>query len=123
MSRINLTFLNSASSKIREYIVSTDIRVLVTVPPLLGFGGFFLILLIVEQLTNGRTPQSFFEVGLGTACLIECIAGVSMVIKQEMPGPFGYVITGKLALVSGMIIIVLFGLIGLTAIGYGVFHR
>ena len=110
---------NSTYGNIQNYFMTSDIRALVTIPPLVGFGSFFLILFLLEKLTSGTTPQAFFEIGLGIASLIECVAGVSMIIKKEMPGPLGNLITGKYAIISGWTIVLLFGLSGLLVIGFG----
>ena len=122
MSKRTKTTSTLIFGKIKEGIINSDIRTLVVIPPFVGFGSFFILLFVFEELTNGATPKSFFEIGLGMACLIECVAGISMVIKKEMPGPFGKIVTGKQAVASGVVIILLFGLGGLMMIGYGIGH-
>lgn len=98
--------------QIKSFMMNTDIRILVIAPSLIGFGGFFIWLLIMELLTQGSTSQASFEIGLGIACLIECFAGIAEIYKQEMPAGFGKVIKGKIAIGSGIIIVMVFGFSG-----------
>jgi hypothetical protein len=103
----------------RLLVLNTDIRILVIAPPIIGFGGFFVWLLVMEVLTKGSTSQASFEIGLGLACLVECIAGCAEIYKQEMPGAFGKIVRGKIAVGSGLLIVTIFGLAGIYILGSG----
>lgn len=98
--------------KLRSAVLNTDIRILVMAPAIVGFGGFFVWLFVMEILTRGATSQAAFEIGLGVACLIACLAGVAEIYKQEMPGAFGKTVKGKVAVGSGIIILIVFGISG-----------
>lgn len=102
--------VSSNLKKIQSFILETEITVLVIIPPIIGFGGFFVYLFIMELITQGATSQAAFEIGLGLACAIECFAGIAQIYKQEMPGPFGKRYKGKFAVISGIIIVLIFGL-------------
>jgi len=97
-----------------------DIRILVFTPPLVGFGGFIVWLIVAEQLSNSAVPQAYFEMALGMACFVQCFAGFAEIYRREMPGPFGKVIRGTPAIISGIIIIGLFGFIGSVALIHGI---
>jgi hypothetical protein len=105
--------------QINSFLTNTDIRVLVIAPSLIGFGGFFIWLFIAEILTQGSTSQASFEIGLGIACLIASLAGVAEIYKQEMPGGFGKIIKGKIAVGSGIIIVLVFGCSGVLILKSG----
>ena len=106
----------SSDSKFEQFKLSvrnTDIRILTILPALTGFGGFIIWLLVMELLTQGSTSQAAFEIALGVACLIESLAGIAQIYKQEMPGGFGRIIRGKYPVGSGIIIVIVFGFSGI----------
>jgi hypothetical protein len=106
--------------KMKSIIMDTDIRILVFVPPVIGFGSFLAGFILMEYLTSHMTPLSVIEITLGVACFIQCFAGVAQVLKREMPGPFGKILTGRIAVISGIMMIFVFGLSGIIAISYGI---
>jgi hypothetical protein len=106
--------------RIKTYFDETDIFTLVFIPPMLGFGGYFVFLFIVENLSEKPIPESCIYIGAGIASLITCIAGIAEIYKKEMPSSLGKVIKGNMALSSGIIIVVLFGFVGLVGLIYGI---
>ena len=100
-------------------IINTDIRILTILPAVIGFGGFFVWILVMEQLTHGSTSQAAFEIGLGVACLIESLAGFAQIYKKEMPSSFNRIIRGKIAIGSGIVIVIVFGVSGIYVLVSG----
>lgn len=111
--------LRMALQKIKSFFDETDIRVLVFTPPILGFGIYFAVFLILESLLENGTPESYIYIGLGIASLVECIAGIAEIYKKEAPVSLGKIIKGKAAIISGIFIILFFGSGGLYVAIYG----
>ena len=112
MDKRRSIFSSKTLQKLKSTVMNTDIRILVIAPAFIAFGGFLIWLFVIEILTRGATSQAAFEIGLGVACLIACLAGVAEIYKQEMPGAFGKTVKGKIAVGSGIIILIVFGISG-----------
>ena len=99
--------------RIKSFFDENDIYALTFMPPMLGFGGYFVSLFVIEKLSEKPIPESYIYIGLAVASLIGCIAGVAQIYKKEMPGSLGRVIKGNIAVVSGVITVVFmsFGII------------
>ncbi len=97
-------------ARIKHFFEVSDIRMLVFAPPTIGFIGVAVVLFIAGQLVHGRPSQFFLDMTLGALFLTPVFSGIAEVYKQEMPGPLGKAIRGKVAVVSGIIIIVMFGI-------------
>ncbi len=105
--------------KIKLFFDETDIRVLVFTPPTLGFGIYLAVFLIMETLLENGTPESYIYIGLGITSMIACIGGIAEIYKKEAPGSLGKIIKGKMAIISGVFIVLLFGSGGLYVLIYG----
>lgn len=106
--------------RIKSFFDETDIYTLAFMPPMLGFGGYLISLFVIENLSEKPIPESYIYIGLGISSLIMCISGIAEIYKKEMPGSMGKVIKGNMAVVSGIIIVVLFGFSGLVGLIYGI---
>ncbi len=102
-----------------KVIDETDIRMLVYAPPIIGVVGFLVWVYVMDRVTNGSISNISFDFALGTVSLLQCISGISEIRRKEMPGPFGRTIKGKIAIISGAIITVFFGIGGLYFIAHG----
>ncbi len=118
-SKIKIASTNLVN-KIKSYFDETDIQTLVYIPPLLGFGGYISLFLILESFIKKPLPESYGYIGLGIASLITSIAGIAEIYKKEMPISFERSIKGKIAIFSGMIIIIIFGIGGLYLFWNGI---
>ncbi len=105
--------------RIKTFFDETDIYTLAFMPPILGFGGYLVSLFIIENLSKKPIPESYIYIGLGVSSLIMSISGIAEIYKKEMPGSLGKVIKGTMAVISGLIIVVLFGFGGLVVLTYG----
>ncbi len=103
-------------SAMHNFVKETDIRVLVFMPPVLA-----LAILIGCALIRGAQPTAPAQppvpnLLLGIAFLIASLSGVAEIYRREMPGPFGGILKGRIAIVSGTLLILLFGSLGLYGI-------
>jgi hypothetical protein len=57
---------------------------------------------------------------MGILFFFPCFSGYAEVYKREMPAPLGGVYKGKLAIVSGVVIIIFFSFSGITALIHGI---
>jgi hypothetical protein len=105
--------------RIKSLFDETDIYNLVYSPPLLGFGGYFVSLFIIESLSKNSIPGYYIYLGLAAASLITCISGIAEIYKKEAPVSLGKIIKGNMAVISGIIIVILFGFGGLVMLVYG----
>ena len=105
--------------RVKNFFDENNIFVLTFMPPMLGFGGYLVSLFVIEMLSKKPIPASYIYIGCGVASLIECVAGVAQIYKKEMPGSFEKVIKGNTAVVSGVMIVVLFGFGGIVCFLYG----
>lgn len=119
LSKIKIASANSVNT-IKSYFDQTDIQTLVYIPPLVGFGGYISLFLILENFIGKSLPESIGYIGLGISSLITSIAGVAEIYKREMPISFERSIKGKIAIASGIIIIIVFGLGGLYMLWNGI---
>lgn len=106
-------------SRINRFVDNTDIRILVFVPPIIGFAALLIIMFIVKTLTGGNPYQPLTDIVLGITFLLPCFSGYAEIRKKAMPAPLGGIYQGKLAILSGILIIVMFGFLGLWAILHG----
>jgi hypothetical protein len=101
------------------FIEETDIRILVFFPPVIGLVVLFLGFLMMNVLTDGKPPRSVIFILLGLLSFLLCFSGYAEIHKREMPGPLGGIYRGSIAIISGVFTIILFGLLGATALIYG----
>ena len=106
--------------RIKSFFDENDIHTLTFMPPMLGFGGYFVSLLILEWLLENPIPESYIYIGAGLASLIGCIAGVAQIYKKEMPSSFMTITKGNMAVGSGVVIVILFGFGGIFCFIYGI---
>lgn len=102
---------------VRRILDAADIRLLVFVPMALGFGGFVAWAFIASAIRNGgsATPsEGIFSAGV--ALLISSLSGFAEIYRREMPGPLGGTVRGITAVISGILLVLLFGLTGLYLI-------
>jgi hypothetical protein len=95
---------------IRKIIDETDIRVLVFWPPIIGFALLLLWMSIKKPAMDREIFQSLNYLVLGICSLFPSFSGVVEIYKREIPGPFGGVIGGRAAIVSGVVMVLMFGL-------------
>jgi hypothetical protein len=105
--------------RIHAFIKETDIRILTYVPPFIGLIAF-LIAIFVMSLLTGQSSQHAKNFLAGTLSFLLCFSGYSQIYKKEMPGLLGGVYKGNWAVVSGVIIVLVFGMCGLISLFYGV---
>ena len=77
--------------------------------------------LLASYLTNDSINIVSLEIAIGIASLLMSISGFAQIRKKEMPGPFGRIIRGKIAVISGILLIVFFGSGSLLAFGHSIF--
>ncbi len=106
-------------TRINRFVDNTDIRILVFVPPIIGFAFLLIVMFMIKALTGGNPYQPFTDLVLGIVFLLLCFSGYAEIRKKAMPGPLGGIYKGKLAILSGILIIVMFGFSGLWAIVHG----
>jgi hypothetical protein len=111
----------SLIKKILQIIDESDIRTLVYIPPLIGLFGFIIWFLLARYFTNGSINNVCFDVAIGIALLLQCIPGIAEVRKKEMPGTYGRIIKGRIAIISGIFLTIFFGFGGLLALGHSLF--
>lgn len=107
--------------KFLQLIDESDIRTLVYVPPILGLLGFITWFFLARYITKGQINNVSFDIAIGITLLFQCISGIAEIRKKEMPGSIGQIVRGKIAIVSGIFLIVFFGLGGLLALGHSLF--
>lgn len=107
-------------NRIKSFFDETDIYTLAFMPPMLGFGGYFISLFVIEKLSEKPIPESYIYIGLGIASLITCITGIAEIYKKEMPGSLGKVITGNMAVISGVITIIFMGFGSIVGFVHGI---
>ncbi len=95
---------DSVVRKIQRFIEETDIHILVFAPPVLAALVIAVWLLIMIPLTNGHIYQPLNYFVLGVSSLFMTFSGFAQVYKKEMPGNFGKVVKGKIAVASGLIL-------------------
>jgi len=106
--------------RIKSFFDETDIQTLVYIPPLLGFGGYLVYFLILEWFLEKPVPEFYVFIGVGTASLFQCVAGIAEIYKKEAPYSLDKVIKGNMAVVSGVVTVILFGVGGIFCFVYGV---
>ena len=106
--------------RIKSFLDETDIYTLTFTPPILGFGGYLVSLFIIEKLSEKPIPESYIYIGFAVVSLIECIAGVAQIYKKEMPSSLGRVTKGNMAVMSGVIIVILFGFGSVVGFVHGI---
>ena len=95
---------DSVVHKLQRFIEESDIHILVFAPPVLAALVIAIWLLIMIPLTNGHIYQPLNYFMLGVSSLFMTFSGFAQVYKKEMPGNFGKVVKGKMAVASGLII-------------------
>jgi hypothetical protein len=106
--------------RINQFIEENDIRILVFAPPIIAFAGLLLGVFVINLLSDGHPYQPITDLLLGTVLLFPCFSGYAEIYKREMPGPFGGIIKGTLAVLSGWFIIILFGIGGVAFLLHGI---
>jgi hypothetical protein len=105
--------------KVNQLLDQTDIRILVYAPPIIGFVGLLLVIVTLNLFTHGNPNRSLTDILLGILFLLPCFSGYAEIHKKEMPAPLGGVYKGNLAVVSGVLIIILFGFFSIAAFIHG----
>lgn len=116
MKKNDINASQNIIAQLKNFVIETDIRILVYAPPVIGFICAFAVLLTANQITNGHLSQSFKDFILGITFLTPLCSGFAEIYKREMPVSFGKTIKGKLAIVSGVIIVIIFGFFGLATL-------
>ena len=81
----------------------TGIRILITLPILVGLG-FALGSLAIEQKIFGKNvPNLYIAISGILTALIMSLSGIFQVIKQEGPGPLGGTIKGLWPVITGLL--------------------
>jgi hypothetical protein len=106
--------------KINQIVEETDIRILVYAPPIIGFIGLLIGILILNLFTKGQPFQPITDIMLEVLFLIPCFSGYAEIYKKEMPGLFGGIYRGNLAVISGVFIIILSVLFSALALTRGI---
>lgn len=106
--------------RIKSFFDENDIQTLVYIPPILGFSGYLVYFLILEWFLEKPIPEFYVFIGVGIASLFQCISGIAEIYKKEAPYSLDKVIKGNMAVVSGVAIVVLFGLGGMVLFVYGI---
>lgn len=101
---------------IKSFLDETDIRSLILLPSLIGFGGFFAFMFFFGETVKESPYSCITSVFLGIVCLISSLSGIAEIYKKQMPGPMGGIIEGKIAVITGILMVVLFGGLGIIII-------
>jgi hypothetical protein len=109
---------NNIFMKINHFIEETDIRILVFVPPIIGFAGLVIGAFIMNLLTQGQPYRPLTDFMLGVLSFFLCFSGYAEMRKKEMPGLFGGIYKGNLAIISGLFIIILSVFMGTVALAH-----
>jgi hypothetical protein len=120
MKKPSASFSSNIFGKINHFIEETDIRILVFAPPIVGFIGLLIGILLMNLLTQGNPYRPITYILLALLSFLLCFSGYSEIYKKEMPGPFGGIYKGNLAVVSGVFTIIVFGLLGMMTLIYGI---
>jgi hypothetical protein len=107
---------------IKSFLDETDIRSLGLFPSLIGFGGFLAYLFFFGKMVKESPYSCITSIFLGIACLISSLSGMAEIYKKQIPGPMGGVIEGKFAIVTGILMVVLFGGLGIIIIVLAIFR-
>ena len=109
--------------KMKNFIEETDTSTLVNLAAFIGPGGFLVSLLLFILFTGGKgqVPSPVIPIAMGIAGLVASFAGFVEIYKREVPGPFGRIIEGKPAIISGILMIIIFGIPGVGMLLYGLF--
>jgi hypothetical protein len=119
-----MTMKNSSNRKeslydmLRQFIEQADINLLVFGPVLLAFGGWLTCAFGFLFFTGEPVKPPLSYVIGGLAGLISSLSGVTQIIRKEMPGPFG--LKGKVAVLNGALMFLLFAGLGITMIVAGI---
>jgi len=106
-------------NRMKSFFDDTDIRALVFAPPTISFSLYIIILICIDYFSDKPVPDSYLGIGLGLVSLISCVGGMAQIYKREMPWLYGNTYKGNLAVVSGILIVFLFGVTGITAMIMG----
>ena len=105
------------------FMLETDIRVLTFLPPLVGLGCMILFALLITKITGEKLAPPMNYIAGAILSFISSLGGVAEIIKQEMPGPLGRIIKGKMALISGIVLVIMFGGSGISLLILALINR
>jgi len=105
---------------VNHFVEETDIRILVFVPPVIGFLVLLVGVFVANLLNNGRPFPPVTDILLGIILSSLCFSGYAEIYKKEMPGPLGGIYKGNLAVISGALIVILSSIFGITALIHGI---
>ena len=107
-------------ASVKHFIENTDIRILTFAPPIIGFVGLLIGMYIINLSTSGQPIQPIVDILLGIVFLLPCFSGYAEIYKREMPGPLGGIYKGNWAIVSGVLIIAVFGVSSVAMLMHGI---
>ena len=110
--------------KFVNFMMTIPILLATLIPVIFCVLFLFVWFLVLHSLYGNNFPPMYRDLGGGIGLLIASFSGLIQVLRRERPGfTFGKPLRGRIAIVEGIMVMGMFGLIGIVLIIAAFFEK